>query len=317
MTTLADRIRGGLYGVAVGDALGATLEFMTKEQIQARYGGGGLRDIVGGGWLGLRPGEWTDDTEMTLAVAEGVIAAPDNPVPRIGEGFLRWRDSNPPDIGATIRAAFHAYDRLQDWYQAAKEVDELSGLTAGNGALMRTLPLAFAYSNALKLYTQCMEVARMTHWDPEAGLTCFVYCLTVQGLCRWLSFAEAYKKALVALWNILPPGEKKDTVSSHLVQKIGDVIDWPEERLRPTGYTVDTLACALWCVANTDSFEEAVIKAVNLGGDADTVGAVTGGLAGVMYGFDTIPVRWRDVFDAKQRERLDNTVTGLIKLSKN
>ncbi|WP_194174841.1 ADP-ribosylglycohydrolase family protein [Desulfofundulus thermobenzoicus] len=313
MTDLTDRVRGGIYALAVGDALGATLEFMDREQIRARYGV--LREVVGGGWLNLRPGEWTDDTEMTLAVAEGILVDPENPVPHIGETFLRWRTTNPPDIGGTIRAVFQAYDRLKDWYRAAEEVHARSGMTAGNGALMRTLPLAFAYPDAADLYMRCMEVARMTHWDPEAGLTCFIYCLTVQELWRYMTFAEAYGRALDVLKDIVPRGEMED-VASRLARRLGDVAGWPKDRLRPTGYTVDTLACALWCVANTDSFEEAVVEAVNLGGDADTVGAVTGGLAGVMYGYDAISARWLDKFDGKQLERLDNAVTGLVRFTK-
>ncbi|SHJ45367.1 ADP-ribosylglycohydrolase family protein [Desulfofundulus thermosubterraneus] len=313
MTNLADRVRGGIYGLAVGDALGATLEFMDREQIRARYGV--LREVVGGGWLNLRPGEWTDDTEMALAVAEGVIKDPENPVPHIGEGFLRWRAADPPDIGATIRASFHAYDRLKDWHLAAEEVHERGGRTAGNGALMRTLPLAFAYPDAADLYVRCMEVARMTHWDPEAGLTCFIYCLTARELWSGMPFAEAYGLALDVMQDVVPRGEMEDT-ASRLAGRLGDVAGWPEERLKPTGYTVDTLACALWCAANAESFEGAVVRAVNLGGDADTVGAVTGGLAGVMYGYDAIPARWLDKFDGRQKERLDGVVIELVRLAR-
>lgn len=310
MINLADRVRGGIYGLAVGDALGATLEFMSKEQIQARYGT--LRDIVGGGWLNLRPGEWTDDTEMALAVAEGVIKDPENPVPHIGEGFLRWRAADPPDIGGTVRAAFRAYDRLKDWHRAAEEVHAHSGMTAGNGALMRTLPLAFACPDAVDLYVRCMEVARMTHWDPEAGLTCFIYCFTAQELWSGMPFAEAYGRALEVMKDVVPR-DGMEVTATLLTRRLGDVAGWPEERLKPAGYTVDTLACALWCAANAESFEEAVVRAVNLGGDADTVGAVTGGLAGVMYGYDAIPARWLDKFDGRQKERLEAAVEDLTK----
>jgi ADP-ribosyl-[dinitrogen reductase] hydrolase len=307
-----ESIRGGIYGLAVGDALGAAVEFMTKEEIQARYGV--LQDIVGGGWLNLRAGDWTDDTEMALAVAEGVAKDPENPVPYIGEAFLRWRATNPPDIGGTVRAVFHAYDLVKDWHRAAKQIHARTGKTAGNGALMRTLPLAFVYQDVLVLFTHSMEVARMTHWDPEAGLTCYLYCLVAQGFLRGREFGESYNNALDILRKVIPCAEVGE-VAAGLIDKLAQVASWPAEALKPTGYTVDTLACALWCVANSKSFEEAVVKAVNLGGDADTVGAVTGGLAGVMYGYEAIPDRWVAQFTSAQRERLEGAVAGLIRLA--
>lgn len=184
-------------------------------------------------------------------------------------------------------------------------------LTAGNGALMRTLPLAFAYPDPAELYMWCMEIARMTHWDPEAGLTCFLYCHMVQGLLEGKELPEAYGGALAALKREAPPGEV-GRVASLLAGKLAGVLNWPEKRLRPSGYTVDTLACALWCAAHAKSFEEAVVKAVNLGGDADTTGAVAGGLAGVMYGYGAIPRGWLDKFNDDQQARLDAAVEGLI-----
>jgi ADP-ribosyl-[dinitrogen reductase] hydrolase len=281
-----DKIRGGLYGLACGDALGATVEFMSKAEIKNSYGM--LRDIIGGGWLNLRPGDWTDDTEMTLAVAEGII-------------------------GSTIRAVFHTYDRVKDWHKAAEQVHNYHGMTAGNGALMRTLPLAFAYKDTEVLYISCIEVARMTHWDPEAGLTCYLYCLTAQSCFKGLEFLEAYNNALTLLQELNPAGEIGDAAKG-LVDKFTKVTSWSEKALKPTGYTVDTLSCALWCVATTTTFEQAVVKAVNLGGDADTVGAVAGGLAGIIYGYEGIPARWIGKFGDWQNKRLENVVEALMRL---
>lgn len=312
-SNLAGKIRGGLYGVAVGDALGATLEFMGKEEIRARYGE--LRDIVGGGWLNLRPGEWTDDTEMTLAVAEGIMKDPESPVPHIGEAFLRWRATNPPDIGGTIRAAFHTYDRLKDWHLAAREVHERGRRTAGNGALMRTLPLAFIYEENADLYMRTMEVARMTHWDPEAGLTCFLYCLIAQ---RFINGAEdplaAFEETRVGFFETVPPSMREP--AEKIVARVENLSRKAEGELRPTGYTLDTLGCALWAVLTRISFEDAVVTAVNLGGDADTVGAVTGGLVGVLHGYEAIPQRWLEKFNDKQRNRLDKAAAGLVQLAR-
>ncbi len=304
----AYKVRGGFYGLAIGDALGATVEFLSRAEIKALYGV--LRDILGGGWLDLRPGEWTDDTEMALAVAEGIIQDPVEPVEHIGEAFLRWRASNPPDIGSTIRAVFNTYVCLKDWHRSAEQIHMYNGKTAGNGALMRTLPLAIVYQDIVELYMRCMEVARMTHWDAEAGLTCYLYCLTAQGLLKDWGFVRAYTEALAIFQQVVPPGEMGE-VAQKLFAKLKGVTSWSGRILKPTGYTVDTLACALWCVANSESFENALVTAVNLGGDADTVGAVTGGLAGIMFGYEAIPARWVAKFSNLQRERLETAVTGL------
>ncbi len=121
-----DRILGALLGVAVGDALGAPLEFMSAEEIQRKYGGS-VREMVGGGWLSVAPGEVTDDTQMTLAVAEGIIERPHDPVPAIGRRFIKWQDSKPKDIGNCCRAviscakAYGAKDTAA-WHRAAERV---------------------------------------------------------------------------------------------------------------------------------------------------------------------------------------------------
>ena len=123
---------------------------MTKEEIKQKYGQ--LRDIIGGGWLNLRPGEWTDDTEMTLAVAQGLLANHHDPVQHISDKFLEWLNTKPPDVGNTINAAFRKYLELNSWHKAAEEVHNTGMRTAGNGALMRTLPIALLYRDPADIY---------------------------------------------------------------------------------------------------------------------------------------------------------------------
>ncbi len=303
-----DKIRGGLYGVAIGDALGATLEFMDQQQIKQKYGQ--LRDIVGGGWLNLEPGAWTDDTEMMLAMAEGILADPHQPVPHVGERFLVWLDTNPPDVGNTISAAHIEYQKVKDWHKAALLVHDKGMLTAGNGALMRTLPVALMYRTPVDIYRMSMALARLTHWNPEAGLTCCLYCLLV------MEILSGTRDKLLA-WN-----NAKDKFLSHIARQYSGEAEslillafnavelWPRERLKPTGYTVDSLACAVWCFLHYKTFEEALVGAVNLGGDADTIGAITGGLAGVYWGYKIIPERWLAQLSPDQMGRLDRAAEG-------
>lgn len=307
-----DKIRGGLYGVAVGDALGATLEFMDEHQIKQEYGQ--LRDIIGGGWLNLSPGEWTDDTEMTLAVAEGILADPYEPAFHIGDRFLEWLKTNPPDVGNTISATHMEYLKINDWHKAAKAIHDRGMRTAGNGALMRTLPVAYMYKDPVDIYIMSMTTAKLTHWDHEAGLSCFLYCLLAREFINgtsdkfraWANAKDLFLKTTVP--------KHLDVAKTLVGKKLGGIETWPEERLNPTGYTVDSLACALWHFFHGENFEDAIVGAVNLGGDADTIGAITGGLAGVYWGYESIPGRWLATFSVKQVERLDKVAEGFDKV---
>lgn len=299
---IKDKVKGGLYGVAVGDALGATLEFMGRDIVEERYGV--LTDIIGGGWLKLTPGEWTDDTEMTLAVAEGIARAPHDPINTIGEEFLRWYKTGPKDVGTTCAAVFNKVRRGLSWHQAACQLHAETAHTAGNGALMRTLPVALAYPKLEDVVEKARQIAQMTHWDERAALTCQLYCLAAYFLTAGEDFHQSLDSARLYLTQHLKNIEPFVPMWTELTCKMSK----PE----PTGYTVDTLACALWALQSTCTLEEAVISAVNLGGDADTVGAITGGLAGVCYGLAAIPERWVEKFSSEQRERLDSVAERLL-----
>lgn len=303
-----NRIHGGLFGLAVGDALGSTVEYLSKEEIIRRHGQ--LRDIDGGGWLGLKPGEWTDDTAMTIAVAEGILANPHDPVRRIGENFIEFANIDHPAMGLFIRIAIRKYKKLKNWQKAAEEIHKEEGLTAGNGALMRTLPVAFMYKDPADIYMMSMMIARMTHWEPEAGLTCCLYCLLARDfILGTTNKVLAWEKTKDTFLGLVPP--KFLGVAKKLVlDKLFDIEKRQYDNLVPSGYTVDSLACALSCFFKGSSLEEAVIRAVNLGGDADTIGAITGGLAGVYWGFEAIPDRWLAEFSAEQINRLDDVAGG-------
>lgn len=296
--------------MAVGDALGATLEFETAESIRARWGE--LREIVGGGWLDLPPGAWTDDTEMTLALAEGILDDPADPLPHVGRRFLAWMESGPPDIGNTVRAVLRLMAQGEfsprEWHRAAKRVHrELHGMSAGNGALMRTLPVGLAYRDPEEVMAKAELLARMTHWDPRAAHSCMLASL--------VAFAMAWRDA--------PPGEALAWAADVLSSRVGEVAveelaglalrrSWGE--LTPSGFTVESLECALWGLLEAPDFEEAVVRVANLGGDADTIAAITGGLAGVRWGFEAIPKRWVHALSPGQRGRLDRVAEGLLRL---
>jgi len=270
-----ERILGGLFGVACGDALGGTLEFMSKNEIERKYGY--LKDIIGGGCWNLEPGEVTDDTMMTIAVAEGILDNPDNPVEYIGKHFIEWYDSIPKDIGNIIRIALGEYKRNKDWTKTAYYAHQVTGgKSAGNGSLMRCLPVALYYDDVEKMLEITASQSLLTHYDKKATDACQFYNLIV--------------------YDYLNDKPKIPVIKEHIEKypEYKQVFLLNKEVLKPTGYVVDTLICALWCFINTSTFEDAVCEAANLGGDTDTIAAITGGMAGVYYGYNAIPDRWKE-----------------------
>ncbi len=276
------RILGGLFGVACGDALGGTLEFLTQNEGKKKYGY--LKDIIGGGCWNLVPGEVTDDTMMTMGVAEGVFDDPENPINCIGERFLDWYNSNPKDVGNIIDVALSEYKRNKDWTKAAKFAHEYcSGMSAGNGSLMRCIPVALYYEDINKMIEVTEQQSKLTHYDEKATRACIFYNKLVNKYINGASKIPAIREVIEEF-----PEYK-------------EVFNKRKKELNPSGYVVDSLICSLWCFINTVTFEAAVCEAVNLCGDADTVGAITGGIAGVYYGFEKIPERWKDKILVKDK----------------
>jgi len=276
------RVLGGLLGVACGDALGGTLEFLSEAEGRIRYGY--LKDIIGGGCWDLEPGEVTDDTMMTICVAEGILDDPNNPIGHIGERFIEWYNSKPKDIGNIINLALSAYAESGSWKIAALSAHGFNeGISAGNGSLMRCIPVALYYKNPEIMVRVTEQQSQLTHYDKKATKACVFYNKLVSGYLEGESKMSFLKEMLEYY-----PEYKK-------VLNIGKC------NLKSSGYVVDSLMSALWCFVNTDTFEEAVCEAVNLCGDADTVGAITGGLAGAYYGAEAIPDRWSEKILVKDK----------------
>lgn len=286
-----DRYEGAMLGVAVGDALGAPLEFMRAEEIRRKHGGP-VREMIGGGWLSVEPGEVTDDTQMTLAVAEG-LAMPNGGMFQIGENFLTWSGTHPKDIGGTCAAVIGEMSRNRptsgdDWRMAALRLYKTThGQTAGNGALMRTIYPAIFYQDRETAIKRAVEIGQMTHYHGMSDLTISAYTEAVHTIANSEYSAEQAKEEVERITaSVRAAGTKHDG-----------------EPTQPTGYCLDSLICALNAIRDTDSFEDALVTAVNLGGDADTIGAITGGLAGAIYGASAIPLRWINALDNQANRR--------------
>lgn len=277
-----ERVLGGLFGVACGDALGGTLEFTSEFEGRKKYGY--HKEIIGGGKMDLEPGEVTDDTIMTMCVAEGIIENPASPIESIGRRFVEWYNTDPKDIGITCSDAIGEFINCGNWNEAGIRVYEYShGMNAGNGSLMRCIPAALYYNELDKMIRITKAQSDMTHHNVKASEACILYNTLV--------------------YKFLNGGKKLETIKE-VVKGHGEyekVFLINKKDLKPSGYVVDSLQCALWCFVNNDNVEDVICEAVNLYGDPDTIGAIAGGLAGVYYGYSAIPNRWKNKIIVKDR----------------
>lgn len=310
-----DRIAGALFGVAVGDALGGPLEFMSAEDIARRHGH--VDSMIGGGWLGLRPGEITDDTQMTLCVAEGIVEAPGAPVPAIGRRFIEWANSGPKDIGGACASSIHNAQRIaacsvfgrndgkvptaEQWEQAGAATQKGRGRPVeGNGALMRTVYPGLYY-DLNDAQTWAMKIARMTHAGARSTEACILYS-------RMINLLTALESTIQSTQS------PREFIEEHCTPS-GYILATTPETVQPAagGFVVDSMRISLGSVATSTTFAQAVETAANLGGDADTNAAITGGLAGAWYGYNAIPAEWIAALDPDVREELIRLTNAAVK----
>jgi ADP-ribosyl-[dinitrogen reductase] hydrolase len=287
VTDAIARARGALIGLAVGDALGGPLEFMSPAEARATHGGP-VTEMVGGGWLHLRPGQTTDDTAMALALARSLDECGTYDEADVLRRYLAWRASSPPDIGITVAAVLGAAAAGEAPRVAAERFHhESGGKSAGNGSLMRIAPVALRFAGEPDVMA---DVARrestLLHFDPLAADACAWYCGRLAGLLDAPAPAQAPAPA---------PGDGLDPRIAGTVALDRAAAG---ERAEPLGgFVLAALGVAAAAVASAESYEEALVWAINLGGDADTNGAIAGALLGARFGEDAIPERWRSVVE--------------------
>lgn len=271
--SLTQRALGSYLGLAVGDALGATVEFMTAREIAVVHRV--HRQIVGGGWLKLRAGRVTDDTEMSLAVGDALLRGGLDDVRVIADAFVKWMHSCPIDIGNTCRRGIRRY-MLQGTTAAMPEPD-----SAGNGAAMRNLPSVLAtLGNEEAFERVSLKQAHITHNHPFSDAATLTLGRMTRRLLRNEGLAAARAEASLLV----------ECLSTFRFDP------WPG---MTSGYIVDTVQTVFDAFFTTTSFEECLVKVVNRGGDADTTGALAGQLAGALYGVEAIPARWLKKLDAR------------------
>jgi ADP-ribosyl-[dinitrogen reductase] hydrolase len=283
------RARGSFLGVAVGDALGATTEFMTPGEIRAKFKV--HRKIVGGGWLRLKPGQVTDDTEMSLCIARALLRAGGWDLPAIAGEFAAWLKSNPRDVGATCRRG------IRDFILSGQMETPFNEWDAGNGAVMRMAPVAlFTLGNEELLARRAVAQARLTHHHPLSDAACVTVGRLVQ---QALLGADRFRL---------------HAITRELTGKF-PTFRFNNYHGQASAYVVETLQTVFHYLFTTADFEECLLGVVNQGGDADTTGAIAGMIAGGFYGSQAIPAKWLKRLDPTVREEVDAAAEGLVRLS--
>ena len=316
-------VKASIYGFIVGDALGVPVEFSSREILEDNP----IEDMEEYGTHNQPKGTWSDDTSMVLATIDGIINSQKSSIDykKLITNFLNWKQKGEftPfgkvfDIGNSTSYALSVYQqRIYD----NKTNDVICGTgdinSNGNGSLMRILPISlYLYYLGIDygdndFFEIIKIVSSMTHSHIYSILGCFIYSIYLIELIKEHDKVIAYKNMQNILQNICDKNNNLidiKNVYSRIVYK--DISKLKKKEIKSSGYVVDSLEAAMWSVLTSNSFEESVLKAINLGEDTDTIGALAGGLAGIIYGYDSIPQKWIDVLQNKQY--LDNIIDSFV-----
>jgi len=296
-TSLTERYRGALLGLACGDAVGTSVEFQPRGSFPP------LTDMVGGGLFNLKPGQWTDDTSMALCLAESLLKKNGFDASDQMNRYLDWwrhgylsSTGECFDIGMTVSDALARFQAT-----GAPFAGSCDPYTAGNGSLMRLVPVVLYYfPDRERVRTFAANSSRTTHGAPEAVECCQLFA---ELICNALQGSLQQELLSVSEMTFLEP--KVAAIAR------GDYINKSENDIQGSGYCVASLEAALWCFQQTASFESAILKAANLGDDADTTAAIVGQLAGAHYGVQAIPERWREKLH--QRKEIEVMADALLR----
>lgn len=301
-------IHSALFGVAVGDALGVPVEFKSREYLKQSP----VTDMNGYGTHSQPAGTWSDDSSLTFCLAEMLSKGYD--LKLLAKLFVEWYNAEvwTPhgdvfDIGIATSQAMYSLSKGANPTLAGGTSEDSNG----NGSLMRILPIVFYIKNLPieQRFQIVKDVSSLTHAHIRSILGCFIYTEMALQIIKVKDKLKAFNETI----NIVNDFLNRNAICSQteidkyhriLQNTIGNynilpIYEYYEAEINSSGYVLHTLEAALWCLFHTDSYQEAVLKAVNLGGDTDTTGAVTGGLAGLLHGYENIPTEWIDCLARK------------------
>lgn len=273
-------LRDAVYGVAVGDAVGLPVQFERRDTYH-------ISDMIGHGTFDMPAGSWSDDTSLTIATCDSIRRQGKVDIEDIRRRFEMWYNigmytpfGRAYDIGGTCAIAISRGHGMDDEY------------SNGNGSLMRIIPLAFVPDITDQ---EIRKVSAITHAHQRAMNGCVYYIHIAKGLLEGRDLKELILEYV--------PEDSIYSMAREIENKSRDEIS-------SSGYVVDTFVAAMWCLLNTDNYKDCILLASNLGSDTDTVAAVAGGLAGIMYGYESIPKEWIETLQEKQV--IDDTLFGNI-----
>lgn len=287
------KLKDAVIGLAIGDAMGVPLEFKSRKSLQANP----TTEMKGYGSHNVPKGTWSDDTSMTLALIDAINKTGKIVPEDIADNFVKWVENGEFtaggkafDVGSTC---LRAIVRYRGCLAKPEECGEDGELSNGNGSLMRISPLIFyCYGknmNKEEIYECVKMVSSITHKHEISVMGCYIYVLFGIELLKNNNLLEAYKVIQNEDYHFFSQNCKSKY--DRIIR--GEIYSCSMDEIKSTGYVIDTLEATLWCLMNTDCFDDAVIKAINLGDDTDTVGACVGALAGILYDEESICVDWK------------------------
>ncbi|GAB1856234.1 ADP-ribosylglycohydrolase family protein [Flavobacteriaceae bacterium MHTCC 0001] len=300
------KVHAALFGLAVGDALGVPVEFLSRDSLRQLP----VTNMMEYGTHHQPKGTWSDDSSLAFCLTDSLLNGYD--LKDVATKFTQWMLSDiwTPhgkvfDIGIQTRSSIGNLERIlsESDYEALKylkyEPDEFIN---GNGSLMRILPLLFYVKNKAieKQFDIIWEVSALTHGHIRSAVSCLIYLRFAENIMNGLTLEKAYAETKENIKQFFLNRE----ISEYEVNKFSRLLNdnfslLNENEISSSGYVLDTLEASFWCLLNSGSYEETVLKAINLGGDTDTTGAVAGGLAGLVYGYHNIPIEWINMLARK------------------
>ncbi|MFN8257906.1 MAG: ADP-ribosylglycohydrolase family protein [Bacteroidales bacterium] len=292
MIDFKSRVYGGVIGSCVGDALGVPVEFKSRASLHLNP----VKEMIGFGTYNQPPGTWSDDSSLTFCTMESLCGG--YQLEDIARNFGKWRNESfwTPygivfDIGISTNKAIIKLSSVKNPIQAGNTEENSNG----NGSLMRILPLAFYFKKISpdERFLKTKEVSSITHAHTRSVMACVIYIefatLLLEGIDKYSAYQETLKIADALFKNSQVKNSEFEPFKRIFD---GQIQTLDENRVSSSGYVIDSLEVAFWSLLTTSDYKQAVLKAINLGGDTDTNGAITGGLAGLYYGYDSIPKEW-------------------------
>jgi len=310
-----DKIKDGIYGFVMGDALGVPVEFYSRFELKQRP----VTEMRANGSYKFPKGIWSDDTAMTLATMDSIIHKKVIDYNDMADKFCSWlfnanytATNKTFGYGVTTQIALNKYHNNKiDATQCGSKGNESNG----NGSLMRILPIAFyCYYKHIEdpeILEIVKNVSCITHAHEVSVMGCYIYVKYVINLLNGKDKKESYETIQKLDYSMFKETSQK--IYSRIIKQ--DISILKENEIKSTGYIVDSLEAGLWCILQKNELKETILLAVNLGNDTDTIGAITGSMAGIIYGYDKIPTNW--IEDLKNKELLDKLISKFSDKIKN